>query len=141
MPDEQVTMLEQLRHTPLQPLDPPRLCLVRLAGATAFLLGDLCFHLLAELGQRPQHGLGDLHEYMETAYLVRHARPQLLAYLGVKRRAIRGDTTHLQAPFVQLAFELTQEGADVLVRRFVVEDAESQAVVAAVIDDGEDAAR
>src|SRR5262249_43748951 len=50
---EQVAVLEQLRHAPLQPpgLPGPRLRLLVLAGPAARLLGDLVLDLLAEPGQ------------------------------------------------------------------------------------------
>src|SRR5262249_31003207 len=94
----------------------------------------------AEPGQGPQHRLGDLHQHVEAADLVRYIRPQLLEYLGVKRRAVGGEAAHRQAPPVQLGLELSQESAEVSVAGLVVEDAEGQAVVAAVIDDGQHAA-
>src|SRR5438132_7930643 len=116
-------MLEQLRHALLQTLAPPRQRSLRFAGPAAPLLGDLGLHLLAEFGQRPQHRPDDLLEDVEAAALMRHARPQLLEHLGVKRRAVRGDAAYAHAAFVRLSLELTQERADVLARRLVIEDA------------------
>jgi hypothetical protein len=49
--DEPMTVLEQLRHAPLQPLDPPPRGLVRLPWPAAFVLGDLRLPLLAEFRQ------------------------------------------------------------------------------------------
>ena len=132
-------MLEQLRPFLLLPGNQPGLALPLFAGPAARLLGELRNHLLAEFRQRVQHCLGDLLDDMEFTDLVAGVRPQLLEHLGVKRRSVRGDARHDQAAFVQRPLELAQELADLLFRRVVIQDAESQAVVAAMVHDTEDA--
>src|SRR6266699_2076407 len=96
-------------------------------------------HLLAEFRQRVQNRLGDILDDVKLTELVWNVRPQLLEYLRVKRRTIRGDATHQKAAFVQLPFELAQESADVVVSRIVLENSERQAVILAVVHDREDA--
>src|SRR5438132_2693828 len=102
-PDEQVTMLEQLRHALLQPLDPPYAGFVLLAWPATRLFGDLGLPFLAEFGQRPQHRLGDLLEDVKLTNLVRCVRPQLLEHLGVKRRAVCSDAAHAPTTLIQLS--------------------------------------
>jgi hypothetical protein len=88
MPDEQVAVLEQLRHAPLLPGDLPRLALPLFAGSAAPLLGDLCSHLFAELRQGVQDRLGDLIEDVELTNLVRDLRPRLSRWaLNWRRKA------------------------------------------------------
>src|SRR5207302_6187514 len=107
-------------------------------GPTARLLGELRGHLLAEFRQRVQDCLGELLDDMELTNLVSGLRPQLLEYLWVKRRAVRRDAEHAPAASVQLALKITQESADILLRRVVFQDAKSQAVVAAIVYHTED---
>src|SRR5262245_2096291 len=137
--DEQVAVLEQVRHPLLLPGNLPRLALLFFAGSAAPLAGDLRRQLLAEFRQRVQHRPGDLLEDSALTELVGSAWPRLLEDCWVKQRAIRGDAAHLQAAFIQLSLELGQESADVCVSRVVVEDLEGQAVVPAAIHDREDA--
>src|SRR5262249_12874429 len=61
----------------------------------------------------------------------------LLEYLGVKRRAVGGDAAHRQAAVVQLGLELLQESQDVLARRLVVQNAEGEAAIPAVVYHGQ----
>jgi hypothetical protein len=139
MTDEQVPVLEQFRHAPFLPGNQPGLALMLLAGPATRLLGDLRGHLLAEFRQCVQYRFVDLLEDMELTDLVAGRGPQLLEYLGVKRRSVRGDAEHAQAAFVQLPLELGQESEDVLLSWVVLQDAESQAVVAAIVHHAEDA--
>jgi hypothetical protein len=88
-----------------------------------------------------QDRLDDLLEDVELTDLVAGFRPQILDHLRVKRRAVRGDAADVPAALVQLPLELPQESVDVVLGRVVVEDAESQAVVAAVVHHREDAER
>ncbi len=138
-PDEQVPMCEQLGHALLEALDPPHTSFVLLAWSATPLLGDLGLPFLAEFGQHAQHRLEDLLQDVKHADLVWRLGPQLLEYLGVKRRAIRGDAAHTQPAFIQLLLELAQECADVLLARVVLQDAEGQAVVAAIVHHAEHA--
>ena len=119
-PDEQVPMCEQLGHALLEALDPPHTSFVLLAWSATPLLGDLGLPFLAEFGQHAQHRLEDLLQDVKHADLVWRLGPQLLEYLGVKRRAIRGDAVHTQPAFIQLLLELAQECADVLLARVVL---------------------
>src|SRR5216684_3009398 len=114
MPDEQVAVLEQVRHPLLLPLGLTRQRLLLFAGPATRQLGDLRRQFLAEYRQSVQDRLGDLLDDVELAQLLAGIRPQLLEYIGVKRRTIRGDAVNFQAAFVQLFLELLQKSADVL---------------------------
>jgi hypothetical protein len=141
VPDEQVPVGEQVTDPLLLPREHPGLRLPLRARPTSGLLGERCRQLFPQPGQGVQHRLGDRFEDVEFADLVQDARPHLLQWLGVKRRAVRRDTPNDQLAYVQEDPHLLEEGADVVVGRVVVEDGEGKAVVPAVVYHRQHAAR
>ena len=74
---------------------------------------------------------------MKLAKLMRHPAKDLGEGLGIERRAIGGDAQELHVTRVQGRFQPTQKNPDVIMVGIVVSDLIEDALVAAIIDGGE----
>ena len=92
---------------------------------------------LALAGHRLQHRFDDILDNMKLAQLMRYPIKNLGEGRGRERRAIGGDAPQRQVTRCQGRFQPPQKGPDVLVVGVVVSDVIEDALVAAIIDCGE----
>src|SRR5450755_821510 len=134
-------MLEQLAHLLLLAGGFAGLGALGFGRAAARLLWNAVPEFLAGCGQSVQHRLGNFLEDVELTDLMGRVGPQLMQRLGVQLRAVGGDAPDCQAALVQSGFEVSQEAADVVLGRVVLQDAEGQAVEGSVVNQRKHAER
>lgn len=136
---KEVAMIKQVADSFLQtlpsaggPLGGPR---ARSATRQARLLACEVF---ADLGDGPQHGLGQFLENMELANLMRDRPENLGNRLGIQRRRVSCDGTDLEATLLQSRLETLEKRDDVGMRGIVVQHLISQTLESAIVYNGQD---
>jgi len=136
MPHEQVAVVEQFRHPPLDPLRPAVPALGRSGGARAppRQRGRLRRQALADAGQGVQDGLGQFLEDMELAHLMGNVAEHQGNGPRVQGRAIGRDAQDGLIAGADLVVESSEEAEDVHLGRVVVQDLVEQATLPTSID-------
>ena len=140
--DEQVTMLEQLTHLPIDPLTAtgrPAGYGCRRASATEFRLTGRQF--LADFGHGTQHRFGQFLDDVKLATLVRHVAKYRGNRLRIQVRTVGRDALQFQAALLQQRLKPAEETLDVGVRGIMVQHLEGDSPERAVVDDREHAER
>jgi hypothetical protein len=142
MLDKQRPMGEQVGALGGQPLF---LAGCRLCGLRAWPsfgpLGLRGCQALAGAGDRTQHGFDHLGDAVKRAEVLRHSPAHLHEGLGRERRTIGGDSEEDHVTGRQGRFETPEKRADVHGGGIVLQHVREAALVAAIIDRGQQAAR